>query len=94
MFQSSNRRYRNISFHSREESFDAASAPGLAGNREHQPHFQVRAHLFQMLGCEVAPIVRVENVRGAAHDPARVLFAPDSLTQSQRCVQRGWVFER
>ena len=47
-----------------------------------------------MLGREVAPIVRVENVRNAAHDPARVLFAPDRLTQRQRCVQRGWVFER
>src|ERR1017187_5285105 len=35
----------------------------------------------EMLGCEIAPIVGVENVGAAAHDPAGVLFAPDRLTQ-------------
>ena len=48
--------------HRGEESFDTPAAPRLSGNREYQSDFQLRTHLFQMLGREVAPIVRGEAV--------------------------------
>ncbi len=77
--------------HGREKPFDAATTPWLARNGKDQPDLQIRAYLFQMIGCEVAAIVRVKHLGDATHDPARILFAPNCLTQRQRCVQRGGV---
>ena len=67
---------------------------GLPGMENTSRIFKIRANLLQMAGGEVTPIVRIKHIRDAANDPARILFAPNCLTQRQGCVQRGWVFER
>lgn len=66
-----------------------APASRLTGDGEDQPDLQVRAYLFQMLRGEVAPIVGVQDIGDATHDPAWVFFPPDRLPQRERCVQRG-----
>ena len=47
-----------------------------------------------MLGREVAPIVGVEDIGDAAHDPAWIFLAPNRLTQREGSVQCRRVFKR
>jgi hypothetical protein len=42
---------------------------------------------FFKKGGEVAPVTGVEYVRDPANIPAGIIFAPDSLAQSERGVQ-------
>lgn len=69
--------------HRGEEPFDAATTSGLDWNGEGQSNFEIRADLLQMTRGEIAPVIGVEHFWDTTNTPARILFAPDGLTQRQ-----------
>ena len=70
-----------------KEALHPSSPARFAGQREHQPNFEISTDLFDMPGGEITAVIGVQDRRNPAHGPARFALAPDGLMQRQGCLQ-------
>ena len=70
------------------EPFDLSAALRAGDGGVNQPDVQLDGGPFEVVTREVGAMIDVQDVGDAAHSPARVGFAPDRLTQSERGLHR------
>ena len=71
-----------------KETFDPATALGLAWSRKDKPNLEIDGYLFNVLRGEIRSIIGIKNFWDAAYLPMWMPFSPYSLSKSESRSRR------